>query len=74
MKNVHLRRYPHSSTLRRTSMYDSLLGISGALHLDVFDQPAKKVFFCYLDPREIGGSDLVENTMGFVNSFAKSLQ
>ena len=34
-------RYPHSSSLRRTSMYASLLGISGALHLDVFDQPAQ---------------------------------
>ena len=51
MKNAHLpfdrlmalskvegRRYPHSSALR--FMYASLLGISGALHLDVFDQPA----------------------------------
>jgi hypothetical protein len=33
MKNAHLRR---------TSMYASLLGISGALHLEVFDQPAER--------------------------------
>jgi hypothetical protein len=52
IKNIHLpfdrlmalskvegRRYPHSKSLRRTLMYASLLGISGALHLDVFDQP-----------------------------------
>jgi hypothetical protein len=30
--------------LRRTSMYASLLGISAALHLDVFDQPVQQVF------------------------------
>jgi len=41
MKNAHLRRYPHCSSLRRTSGYASLLEISDALHLDVFDQPAK---------------------------------
>jgi hypothetical protein len=39
MKNAHLRRYRHSSSLRRTSVYASLLGISGALHLNVFDEP-----------------------------------
>jgi len=36
MKNAHPRRYPRSSSLRRTSVYASLLGTSGALHLDVF--------------------------------------
>jgi hypothetical protein len=45
MKNAHLRRYLHSSSLWRTSMYASLLGISGALHLDVFDHPARQSFF-----------------------------
>ena len=50
LKNAHLRRYPHSSSLRRTSMYASLLGISDALHLSVFDQPAKQVF-CSTAPR-----------------------
>jgi hypothetical protein len=44
LKNAHLRRYPYPSSLRRTSMYASLLGISDALHLSVFDQPAKQVF------------------------------
>jgi len=32
LKNAHLRR---------TSMYASLFGISGALHLSIFEQPAK---------------------------------
>jgi hypothetical protein len=45
LKNAHLRRYPHSSSLRRTSMYASLFGISGALHLAVFEQPVKQVSF-----------------------------
>jgi hypothetical protein len=44
MKNANLLCYPHSSLLRRTFMYASLLGISGALHFDVFDQPARQVF------------------------------
>jgi len=35
MKNVQLRR---------TFMYASLLGISDALHLDVFDQPAGEAY------------------------------
>jgi len=48
LKNAHLRRYPHSSSLRRTSMYASLLGISDALPLSVFDQPAKQVFWSNL--------------------------
>jgi len=30
--------------LRRTGLYDSLLGISGALYLGVFEQPASPVF------------------------------
>jgi hypothetical protein len=33
------QRYPHSSSLRRTCVYASVLGISDALHLDGFDQP-----------------------------------
>ena len=48
LKNAHLRRYPHSSSLRRTSMYASLFGISRALHLDVFEQPEHQVFFSNL--------------------------
>jgi hypothetical protein len=30
LKNGHLLRYPHPSSLRRTAKYASLLGISGA--------------------------------------------
>jgi hypothetical protein len=48
LKNAHLRRYPHSSSSRRTSMYASLFVISGALHLDVFEQPEQQVFFSNL--------------------------
>ena len=39
LKNAHLLRFPHPSSLQRTTKYASLLGISGALHLDIFDQP-----------------------------------
>ena len=45
MKNANLLRYPRASSLRRTSMYASVLAISGALHLDVLDQPAQPIFF-----------------------------
>jgi len=44
MKNAHLRRYLHSSSLRRTGQYASLLGISGALPLGVFDRSAQSEF------------------------------
>jgi hypothetical protein len=42
-KSLLIRRdaTPHPSSLRRTLKYDSFLRISGALHLDVFDQPGK---------------------------------
>lgn len=42
LKNAHLLRPPHPSLLRRTYKYDSLLRISGALHLNVFKQPLKR--------------------------------
>jgi len=55
LKNAHLRRSPHPSSLRRTFKYASLLRISGApgerdfaklnLHPGIFDQPAKNDFF-----------------------------
>jgi hypothetical protein len=45
LKNAHLRRSPHPSSLRRTSKYASLLRISGALHLGIFEQPMKINFF-----------------------------
>ena len=45
LKNAHLWRCPHPSSLRRTGLYVSLLGISGALYLSVFEQPANRVSF-----------------------------
>jgi hypothetical protein len=48
LKKAHLSRAardcPHPSSLRRTSEYASLLRISGALHLDIFEQPGKLNF------------------------------
>ena len=43
LKDAHLRRCPHPSSLRRTGLYVSLLGISGALYLNVFGQTARRV-------------------------------
>jgi hypothetical protein len=48
LKNAHLRRSPHPSSLRRTSKYAALLTISGALHLDFFEQPRENHFFTKL--------------------------
>src|SRR4030042_7106892 len=45
LKNAHLRRCPHPSTLRRTSKYASLLRMSGALHLGIFEESEKNDFF-----------------------------
>jgi hypothetical protein len=45
LKNTHLLRYAHPSSLQRTTKYASFLRISRALHLDVFDQPEKNYFF-----------------------------
>jgi hypothetical protein len=45
MKNGHLLRFPHPSSLQRTAKYASLLGISEALRLTLFDQPGKGDFF-----------------------------
>ena len=44
MKNAHLRRSLHPLSLRRTPQYASLLRISGALHLGIFDQPERNEF------------------------------
>jgi len=38
-ENPHLLRYPHPSSLRRTSIYASFRGISDALYLEIFHQP-----------------------------------
>jgi hypothetical protein len=48
LKNGHLQRFPHPSSLRRTAKYTSFLGISGALHLTIFEQPEKDDFFSRL--------------------------
>jgi hypothetical protein len=45
LKNAYLLRSPHPSSLRRTARYASLLRISGALHLSIFEQPSEKWFF-----------------------------
>ena len=44
LKNGHLQRFPHPSSLRRTAKYVSLLWILGALHLTLFEQPGKHQF------------------------------
>jgi hypothetical protein len=48
LKNAHLLRFPHPSSLRRTSKYASLLRTSGAFHLGIFEQPAGNEFFSNL--------------------------
>jgi hypothetical protein len=48
LKNGHLRRFLHPSSLRRTAKYASFLWISGALHLTIFEQPEKDDFFSSL--------------------------
>jgi hypothetical protein len=38
VKKAYLRRYPRPSSLNVRTKYASLLGMSGALHLDIFEQ------------------------------------
>ncbi len=45
LKNAHLRRPPHPSSLQRTCKYASLLRISGSLHLSIFEHPDRNHFF-----------------------------
>jgi hypothetical protein len=45
LKNTHLLRYAHPSSLRRTGKYASFLRILRALHFDFFEQPEKDHFF-----------------------------
>jgi hypothetical protein len=45
LKNAHLRRFPRPSSLQRTYKYASLRGISGALHLGIFEHPENNHFF-----------------------------
>ena len=58
MKNAHLRR---------TSMYTSLLGISGALHLGVFDQPAWQVLFSNLLEEQVNFPAALDILAGAIN-------
>jgi len=44
LKNVHLLRFLHPSSLQRTTKYASFLRISGALYLGIFEQPEKQNF------------------------------
>jgi len=48
-ENAHLLCYPRPSSLRRTSMYASFLGISEALQLDIFHQPLRCWFLDSFD-------------------------
>jgi hypothetical protein len=48
LKNAHLLRSPRPSSLQRTYKYASLLRISGALHLGIFEHPGKNYFFSSL--------------------------
>jgi len=45
LKNAHLLRFAHPSSLRRTGLYPSFLGISQALHLGMLSQPVDIGFF-----------------------------
>ena len=60
LKNAHLLRFAHPSSLRRTYMYASFLGISQALHLDIFPQPVKDVLQQADTVKVIGNGVLAE--------------
>ena len=53
LSKVEGLRYPHPLSLRRTSMYASFLGISEALHVDIFHQPLRSWFFDSLNRAEL---------------------
>jgi hypothetical protein len=59
LKNGHLPRFPHPSSLQRTAKYASLLRISGALHLTLFEIPGKDDFLSSLLEPCRGASTLV---------------
>ncbi len=54
LSKVEGLRYPHPSSLWRTSMYASFLGISEALHLHIFHQPLTNRFFDSFDSIFVG--------------------
>jgi len=49
--------------LQRTFKYASLLRISGALHLGIFDQPEKNEFFNRLKRHDPGDISTVEEAL-----------
>jgi hypothetical protein len=53
---------PHPSSLRRTGLCVSFLGVSGALYLTVFEQPANRVFFSILLGRKSRRGPSINNT------------
>jgi len=57
LKNIHLLRCAHRSSLQRTAEYASFLTISRALYLNVFEQPPKKDF---LNTPTASGFTLIE--------------
>jgi hypothetical protein len=61
LSKVEGLRYPHPSSLRRTSMYASFLGISSrskACGMDIFHQPLRSRFFDNLV--SMGGDQMQE--------------
>jgi hypothetical protein len=72
LKNGHLLRFPHPSSLRRTAKYASLLRISGALHLALFEQPGEDDFFSGpldLKERNVYGRDKIFKEFGHPKYF-----
>ncbi|MCX5821235.1 MAG: hypothetical protein NT047_15220 [Deltaproteobacteria bacterium] len=43
--------FPSSFAVQRTRKYASRLRISGALHLGIFEQPAKEIFYRFLSEK-----------------------
>ena len=60
LKNGHLLRSPHLSSLRRTAKYASLLRISWALHLALFEQPGKNDLFSSLLEMQLDHVPLID--------------
>jgi hypothetical protein len=48
LENAHLLRSSQPSSLQRTSKYASLLRISRALRMDIFEKPVKIVYEDFL--------------------------
>jgi len=75
LKNTHLLRYAHPSSLQRTELYASFLRISRSLHLDVFDQPEEYCFFkkpANVRARKVS-SFVYKIAAGIVKPFAASM-